>query len=255
VSYNTEIHRHRISTTIPNTLKLETHMKIGIIGTGTVGRAIASKLVELDYDVVMGTRNVSEKMASTAKDMYGNPPFNEWVVSNSKVKLVTFAEAAAFGEIIVNATNGSNSVKALIQSGAKNLAGKVLIDIANPLDFSNGMPPSLISGLNNTNSLAEEIQKTFPDIMVVKTLNTMTATLMVNPNILGNGDHINFISGNSTDAKSKVEKILHQFGWKTENIMDLGDITAARATESILPIWVRIMGVTKTGLFNFKLVK
>ncbi len=230
-------------------------MKIGIIGTGTVGRAIASKLVELDYEVMMGTRNVSEKMASTAKDVYGNPPFNEWIKTNTKVKLVTFAEAATFGEMIINATVGSNSVKALIQSGSKNLAGKVLIDIANPLDFSNGMPPSLIPGLNNTNSLAEEIQKTFPDIMVVKTLNTMAAALMVDPKLIGNGDHINFICGNSTDAKSKVEKILHQFGWTTENIMDLGDITGARATESLLPIWVRIMGVTKTELFNFKVVK
>jgi hypothetical protein len=230
-------------------------MKIAIIGTGTVGRAIASKLVELDYDVMMGTRNVSEKLASNATDMYGNPPLNEWIKTNSNVKLVTFSEAAAFGEIIVNATNGSNSVKALIQSGAKNLAGKVLIDIANPLDFSNGMPPSLISGLNNTNSLAEEIQKTFPDVKVVKTLNTMTAALMINPNMTGNGDHVNFICGNSADAKSKVEKILNQFGWKTENIVDLGDITGARATESILPIWVRLMGVLKTPFFNFKLVK
>lgn len=230
-------------------------MKIGIIGTGTVGRAIASKLVELDYEVMMGTRNVSEKMASTAKDVYGNPPFNEWIKTNTKVKLVTFAEAATFGEMIINATVGSNSVKALIQSGSKNLAGKVLIDIANPLDFSNGMPPSLIPGLNNTNSLAEEIQKTFPDIMVVKTLNTMAAALMVDPKLIGNGDHLNFICGNSTDAKGKVEKILHQFGWTTENIMDLGDITGARATESLLPIWVRIMSMTKTEFFNFKVVK
>lgn len=230
-------------------------MKIGIIGTGTVGRAIASKLAELDYDVMMGTRNVSEKLASDASDMYGNPPLNEWIKSNNKVKLVTFAEAASFGEIIVNATNGSNSVKALIQSGAKNLAGKVLIDIANPLDFSNGMPPSLISGLHNTNSLAEEIQKTFPDVKVVKTLNTMTAALMINPNMLGNGDHVNFICGNSTDAKAKVEKILNQFGWKTESIMDLGDITAARASESILLIWVRMLGVMKMPFFNIKVVK
>lgn len=230
-------------------------MKIAIIGTGTVGRSLASKLVELDYDVVMGTRNVAEKLASTAKDMYGNPPFNEWIKTNSKIRLVTFAEAAAFGELIINATNGSNSVKALILSGGKNLSGKTLIDIANPLDFSNGMPPSLLSGLNNTNSLAEEIQRTFPDVLVVKTLNTMTAELMVNPNMLGGGDHVNFICGNSTEAKSKVEKILNQFGWNSENIMDLGDITAARATESILPIWVRIMGVSKTGMFNFKVVK
>ena len=230
-------------------------MKIAIIGTGTVGRTLASKLVELNHDVTIGTRNVVDKLTSTAKDNYGNPSFVEWHKANSKIKLGTFADSASFGEIVINATNGSNSVTALIQSGTKNLTAKVLIDVANPLDFSNGMPPSLLPGLNNTNSLGEEIQKTFPDTLVVKTLNTMWCGLMVNPKLIGNGDHINFISGNNQDAKIKVRKLLHQFGWTDENIIDLGDITAARATESLLPIWLRVMGVTKSGAFNFKLVK
>jgi hypothetical protein len=230
-------------------------MKIAIIGTGTVGRTLASKLVELNHDVTIGTRNVVDKLTSTAKDNYGNPSFVEWHKANSKIKLGTFADSASFGEIVINATNGSNSVTALIQSGTKNLTAKVLIDVANPLDFSNGMPPSLLPGLNNTNSLGEEIQKTFPDTLVVKTLNTMWCGLMVNPKLIGNGDHINFISGNNEEAKIKVRKLLHQFGWTDENIVDLGDITAARATESLLPIWLRIMGVTKSGAFNFKLVK
>jgi len=229
-------------------------MKIAIIGTGTVGRTLASKLVELNHDVTIGTRNVVDKLTSTAKDNYGNPSFVEWHKANSKIKLGTFADSASFGEIVINATNGSNSVTALIQSGTKNLTAKVLIDVANPLDFSNGMPPSLLPGLNNTNSLGEEIQKTFPDTLVVKTLNTMWCGLMVNPKLIGNGDHINFISGNNEEAKIKVRKLLHQFGWTDENIVDLGDITAARATESLLPIWLRIMGVTKSGAFNFKLV-
>lgn len=230
-------------------------MKIAIIGTGIVGKTIASKLVELNHDVMMGTRNVSDKLASTATDNYGNPPFGEWIKTNSKVKLGSFAEAAAFGELVVNATNGSNSLTALILAGTKNLAGKVLIDIANPLDFSNGMPPSLLPGLNNTNSLAEEIQKTFPDTMVIKTLNTMWCGLMVNPNLVGNGDHINFISGNNSEAKNKVIKLLNQFGWLDKNILDIGDITGARATESLLPIWLKVMGVTKNGAFNFRLVR
>lgn len=230
-------------------------MKIGVIGTGVVGQIIASKLLELNHDVVIGTRNVSEKLTNKTKEKNGNPPFSEWLAKHTKARLETFAEAAAFGEIIINASNGSNSVKALILAGAKNLRGKVLIDVANPLDFSNGMPPSLIPGLNNTNSLAEEIQKTFPEVQVVKTLNTMWAGLMVNPDLVGNGDHINFICGNSSQAKSKVQKLLNQFGWKNENIMDLGDITGARATESVLPIWVRIMGATKNGVFNFKIVR
>ena len=230
-------------------------MKIAIIGTGIVGKTIASKLVELNHDVMMGTRNVSDKLASTQTDNYGNPPFGEWIKTNSKVKLGSFAEAAAFGELVVNATNGSNSLTALILAGTKNLAGKVLIDIANPLDFSNGMPPSLLPGLNNTNSLAEEIQKTFPDTMVIKTLNTMWCGLMVNPNLVGNGDHINFISGNNSEAKNKVIKLLNQFGWLDKNILDIGDITGARATESLLPIWLKVMGVTKNGAFNFRLVQ
>lgn len=230
-------------------------MKIAIIGTGIVGKTIASKLVELNHDVMMGTRNVSDKLASTQTDNYGNPPFGEWIKTNSKVKLGSFAEAAAFGELVVNATNGSNSITALILAGTKNLAGKVLIDIANPLDFSNGMPPSLLPGLNNTNSLAEEIQRTFPDTMVIKTLNTMWCGLMVNPNLVGNGDHINFISGNNSEAKNKVIKLLNQFGWLDKNILDIGDITGARATESLLPIWLKVMGVTKNGAFNFRLVR
>jgi predicted dinucleotide-binding enzyme len=230
-------------------------MKIGIIGTGAVGKTIASKLLELNHGVMMGTRNVSDKIKSTAKDIYGNPPFNEWLKTNNKVKLGSFAEAAAFGDLIINATNGGNSVTALINAGAKNLAGKVLVDIANPLDFSSGMPPTLLAGLNNTNSLGEEIQKTFPDTMVVKTLNTMWCGLMINPNLVGKGDHINFISGNNPEAKTKVKKLLNQFGWLDENIFDIGDITGARATESLLPIWLKVMGVTKNGAFNFKLVR
>ena len=230
-------------------------MKIGIIGTGAVGKTIASKLVELDHDVMMGTRNVSDKVTSTAQDLYGNPPFNEWFKTNNKVKLGTFGEAAAFGDVVINATNGANSVIALINAGSKNLAGKVLIDVANPLDFSKGMPPTLLPGLNNTNSLGEEIQKTFPDALVVKTLNTMWCGLMINPDMVGNGDHVNFISGNNTEAKAKVKELLNQFGWADENIVDIGDITGARATESLLPIWLKVMNVTKSGAFNFKLVK
>lgn len=230
-------------------------MKISIIGTGAVGQTIASRLTELHHDVIIGTRNVSEKLASSQKDGYGNPPFREWHKANSSIKLGTFAEAAAFGEIVVNATNGGSSLAALKLADPKNLAGKVLIDISNPLDFSKGMPPSLLPGLNNTNSLGEEIQKTFPKARVVKTLNTMWCGLMVNPNLIGGGDHINYISGNDDEAKLKVKKLLNEFGWRDENLLDLGDISGARATESLLPIWLRVMGVTQSAAFNFRLVK
>jgi predicted dinucleotide-binding enzyme len=230
-------------------------MKISIIGTGTVGKTLASKLIDIGHEVIMGTRNVSDKLASTAKDGYGNPPFSEWYKADSKVKLDTFAKSASFGEIVINATHGGNSIEALVLAGAKNLAGKILIDVSNPLDFSKGIPPSLIPELSNTNSLGEEIQKTFQYTLVVKTLNTMWCGLMVNPGMIGGGDHINYISGNDIAAKKKVRNLLIQLGWRDENIIDLGDISAARATESVLPIWLRVMGVTGNGAFNFRLVR
>jgi 8-hydroxy-5-deazaflavin:NADPH oxidoreductase len=230
-------------------------MKIAIIGTGTVGQVLAAKLVELGHEVLIGTRNVSEKLANTSKDSYGNPPFVEWHKANSKVKLLTFSDAASAGEIIINATHGGNSISALKLAGAKNLAGKLLIDIANPLDFSKGMPPSLLPELSNTNSLGEEIQKTFPLALVVKTLNTMWCGLMVNPGMVGGGDHVNYLAGNDIAAKGKVKLLLNQFGWKDENIIDLGDISGARASESVLLIWLRVMGVLQGSAFNFKIVR
>lgn len=230
-------------------------MKIAIIGTGAVGQTLAVKLVSLGHEVLMGTRNVTEKSQSIVKDSYGNPSFRDWHKKNSKIKLVTFADAAASGEIIVNATHGGHSVGALKMADEKNLEKKIIVDISNPLDFSKGMPPGLLQELSNTNSLGEEIQKTFPRAKVVKTLNTMWCGLMVNPGLIGNGDHINFISGNDEGAKSTVKALLIQLGWKDENIIDLGDITAARATESLLPIWLRVMGVRQSAVFNFNIVR
>lgn len=229
-------------------------MKIAIIGTGTVGQTFASKLISLGHDVMMGTRNVAEKLASTAKDGYGNPPFSEWHNANKNIKLGTFAEAAVFGEIVLNVTQGGNSINALKAAGANNLSGKILIDIANPLDFSKGMPPSLIPELSNTNSLGEEIQKAFPEAKVVKTLNTMWCGLMVNPGMINGGNHTNFICGNDSGAKAKVKTLLNEFGWKNENTLDLGDITCARGTEAVLPIWLRVWSATQNGAFNFKII-
>lgn len=229
-------------------------MKIAIIGTGSVGQTFATKLTSLGHEVMIGTRNVKEKLAITAKDGMGNPPFSEWHAANKNIKLGTFAEAAAFGEIILNVTQGGNSINALKLADAKNLKGKVLIDVANPLDFSKGMPPSLLPELSNTNSLGEEIQKTFPETKVVKTLNTMWAGLMVNPNMIGGGDHTVFICGNDADAKAKVKLLLNEFGWKNNNILDLGDISSARGTEAVLPVWLRIWAATQNGAFNIKIV-
>jgi 8-hydroxy-5-deazaflavin:NADPH oxidoreductase len=227
---------------------------IGILGTGIVGQTLASKFIKLGYDVMLGTRYVSERLAGTEKDGYGNPPFSEWYALNKSIRLGTFKESAIFGEIILNATQGANSINALKLADAKNLSGKILIDVSNPLDFSRGMPPNLIPELSNTNSLGEEIQKTFPGLRVVKTLNTMWCGLMVNPGMINKGDHNVFMCGNDSDAKVKVKQILKSFGWTTKNIIDLGDISSARGTEMYLPFWLSVSGTKKSGAFNIKIV-
>lgn len=230
-------------------------MKISVLGTGVVGQTLSAKLVELGHDVMMGTRDVQDKLMEGGNDRYGNPPVRDWLKSNENVKLVTFAESAGYGELVINATNGANSLNALDLATEENLAGKVILDLSNPLDFSGGMPPALIDGLNNTNSLGEEIQKEFPAAKVVKTFNTMWCGLMVNPQMIGGGNHVNYISGNDNDAKTTVVSLIKEFGWRDDNIIDLGDITASRAQESVLLIWVRLMGTLNTGAFNFAIVK
>ncbi|MCB8995122.1 MAG: NAD(P)-binding domain-containing protein [Bacteroidales bacterium] len=230
-------------------------MKISIIGTGNVGQTLAASLADLGHEVIIGTRDVSKKLAEVDKDASGNPPFADWHKAYSKVKLDTFPNAASFGEIVINAVHGGSSLDALKMAGASNLKGKILIDIANPLDFSKGMPPSLIPQLSNTWSLGEEIQKTFPETRVVKTLNTMWCGLMVNPALIGGGNHLNYLAGNDATAKEKVIELLQEFGWRKENLIDLGDITGARASESVLLIWVRLWGVLPHGPFNFNIVR
>lgn len=226
--------------------------KIAILGTGTVGRTFAERLTGLGYDVMIGTRNVSEKLSAPGKDGAKNA-FAAWHENNSKVKPGTFAEAAAFGEMILNVTQGGVAVDVLKLATAKNLEGKILIDITNPLDFSKGMPPGLIPELSNFNSLGEEIQKTFPGTKVVKTLNTMWCGLMVNPALI-KGDHVNYICGNDEAAKTTVKTFLKELGWKDGNILDLGDLSSARGTEAVLPVWLRIYGAKKNGAFNFNIV-
>ena len=226
-------------------------MNIGILGTGIVGRTLAIKLVELGHPVVIGTRDPDQTLAQAEPDRMGNPPFNTWLKQNNQVVLGTFTVAAAHGEVVVNATNGSGTLDALRAAGEANLDGKILIDISNPLDFSKGMPPSLF--ISNTDSLAEEIQRTFPTLKVVKTLNTMNALIMVNPRQLKDGSHSVFVSGDDPAAKEKVSELLRTFGW--EDIIDLGDITSARGMEMYLPLWLRLWGALGTGQLNIKVVR
>lgn len=226
-------------------------MKIAVLGTGVVGQIISEKLTALGHEVMIGTRDVGSTLSRASKDNFGRPSFREWQKQFSSVKLGTFAEAAAFGEFIVNATNGIGTLPALEAAGSKNLAGKVLLDISNPLDFSKGMPPTLF--ISNTDSLGEQIQKNYPEARVVKSLNTMTVFVMVNPGLLPE-DHNVFLSGNDNEAKAKVKEVLRSFGWKDKDMIDMGDISSSRGVEQMLPIWLRLWGALQNPLFNFKIV-
>jgi 8-hydroxy-5-deazaflavin:NADPH oxidoreductase len=216
-------------------------MKIAILGTGTVGSTIGAKLIELGHNVMMGSRTANNEKAVSFVSKH-----------NGKASCGTFTEAAAFGEMIFNCTSGGGSIEALKIAGEQNLNGKTILDLANPLDFSKGMPPTL--SLVNTTSLGEEIQKMFPSAKVVKALNTMWCGLMVNPGMINGGDHHTFVCGNDASAKEGVKEILKSFGWSEKNILDLGDITKARATEMYLPFWLSIYGATNSGAFNVKIV-
>ena len=226
-------------------------MKIAVLGTGTVGPAIAAAFADLGHDVVIGTRDPQATLARTEPGAMGGAPFAAWHAAHGGIDVVTFADAAGRADVVVNATNGAGSLEALTDAGAENLNGKVLMDVANALDLSHGFPPSL--NPVNTDSLGEQIQRAFPEARVVKTLNTMTASVMVDPVSVAGGDHSVFVSGNDADAKEIVSGLLRGFGHR--DIIDLGDITTARGAEMILPIWLRIWGALGTGAFNFKIAR
>jgi len=214
-------------------------VRIGILGTGVVGQTIGGKLVSLGHDVKLGSRTATNEKAA------------KWVdQQRSRASQGTFADAASFGEIVFNCTSGMVSLEALKAAGAANLAGKVLVDVSNPLDFSHGMPPTL--SVCNSDSIGEQIQRTFPDAKVVKTLNTINTAVMVDPSLVP-GDHDVFVGGNDADAKLRVTELLRSFGWRT--IIDLGDISSARGTEMLLPIWLRLMGTFKGPTFNFHIAR
>jgi predicted dinucleotide-binding enzyme len=225
-------------------------VKIAVLGTGMVGQALATRLSGLAHAVTVGTRDPQATLTRTEPDSMGNPPYSAWAAEHPDVRLATFADAAASAELIINATSGFGAMPALEQAGADNLAGKVLIDISNPLDFSNGFPPSLF--VKDTDSLGEQIQRAFPEARVVKALNTLTANLMVNPKELGAASTI-FMAGNDAAAKASVTELLQSFGHS--DVIDLGDISGSRGTEMLLPVWLRLMGTLGTANFNFSIVR
>jgi 8-hydroxy-5-deazaflavin:NADPH oxidoreductase len=201
-------------------------MRVGVLGTGIVGRTIAGKLRDLGHDVLVGSRTAGEAA-------------------------VPFSEAAAHGELVFNCTAGTASLEALRAAGNENLAGKTLVDVSNPLDFSQGMPPRL--SVCNDDSIGEQIQREIPAARVVKALNTVNAAVMVDPALVP-GEHDLFVCGNDEDAKAEVVELLQSFGWPVERIVDLGDITGARAQEMYLPLWLRLMGLGGPR-FNIKVFR
>jgi len=206
-------------------------MKFGILGTGMVGEAIGSKLVGLGHEVTMGSRDAD------------NPKGLAWVErAGPRAHSGTFEDAAWFGEVVFNCTRGAASLDALRAAGEGNLAGKVLIDIANviPMDRTAAL------------SLGEQIQAAFPSAKVVKTLNTVTADVMVDP-ITVAGAHTVFVSGNDVGAKESVRALLRSFGW--QDIVDLGDISTAQATEAYLALWLALWKVLGSDEFNVQVVR
>ncbi len=220
-------------------------MKIGIIGSGVVGQTLGTRWIGQGHEVVIGTRDPSKL---DDKKMLG-ATLREWLAQTEKRgKVVTFQEAAQHGEILVNATSGTVSVAALRLAGADKVGGKVLVEVANELDASKGMPPRALAGQDRC--LAEKIQAEFPNLKVVKTLNTISAPVMVNPQGLAGGDHTVFVSGNDAGAKRQVADLLKGFGWT--DILDLGDISTARGPEMYMAMWLRLWGATGTANVNVK---
>ncbi|MEM9603130.1 MAG: NAD(P)-binding domain-containing protein [Pseudomonadota bacterium] len=213
-------------------------MKIAVLGTGMVGHALATRCAGLGHTVMMGARvrdNVhAARWAQTHESQSG-----------------TFADAAAFGDLVVFATLGSATLEAAALAGAKALAGKVVLDVSNPLDFSNGFPPSLLSEHANTTSAGEALQAALPQSRVVKALNTMNCDVMVDPTRIP-GDHDVFLCGNDTDAKTDVTTLLSQFGWAAP--IDLGPIEASRGLEGLMLFWLRLYGVIGHTDFNYNIV-
>jgi len=207
-----------------------------------VGNSLGTKLVEGGHSVFLGSRSAASEAGQA------------WLRSvEGRGQIGTFAEAAAFGEVVTDATNGANTLTALRLAGAENLRGKILIQAANPLDVSKGFPPTMT--VCDTDSLAEQTQREFPEARVVKALNTINCAVMVNPGLLAE-DHDLIICGNEAAAKAEVTKWLGEwFGWKAERVIDLGDIAQARGTEMYLALWTRLWGALGTPHFNLRIVR
>jgi hypothetical protein len=214
-------------------------VRIGVLGTGVVGRTLGAALVERGHEVRMGSRAVPHEAAESWSSETGE-----------RASTGTFSDAAAFGELVVNATAGVHSV-AVLSALADELDGKVVVDVANPLDFSGGFPPRL--SVAGDDSLAEQIQRALPRTRVVKTLNTVTASVMVSPGSLAEPTDL-LLAGDDAEAKAVVTELLGDLGWTSQRLRDLGGLSMARGTEMYLMLWVSLMGAMGTPQFNVRIV-
>jgi predicted dinucleotide-binding enzyme len=226
-------------------------VKISVMGTGMVGRALAGRLAEVGHEVVVGTRDPAATMARTGVDAMGAGPYAQWQAAHTAVGLVPAAEAGAGAELLVNATSGLASVEALRGAGLADRPGLVVMDVANALEFDGGAPRLAVAG---TDSVGERIQRAFPDARVVKTLHTMNCEVMVHPDRVP-GDHVVFVAGEDAAAKATVSGLLADLGWEPANVVDLGGIGTARSTEMVMPLWLTLMGVLGTSDFNFAIAR
>jgi 8-hydroxy-5-deazaflavin:NADPH oxidoreductase len=225
-------------------------MKIAVLGTGPVGQALSGRLADLDHHVTVGTRDPDATRARTGPAGAGPPDFATWHAAHPTVDLATFPEAAADADLVVLAGNGAAAADMLAAVGADRLDGAVVLDVSNPLDFSDGFPPSLF--VKDTDSLAERLQRAFPRARVVKALNTLNASLMVDPASLGSSSTV-FVSGDDPAAKATVVAVLESFGH--DDVIDLGALETARGAEMLLPLWLRLMQALGTPHFNIKVVR
>ena len=211
-------------------------MKIGVLGTGEVGRTLATGFFSAGHEVMMAGRTEEKARA--------------WANEHNGAQAGTYTEAAGFGELVVLSVNGAVAVDVLMLVSGE-VGGKVVIDTTNPLSFPEDKPMELL--VANTDSIAEQLQQAVSAARVVKALNMMNSRVMVNPERLA-GDHVACIAGNDREAREVVRSLLETaFGWKT--ILDLGDITAARGMESWMHLWLKLWGALGTAQFNIGIVR
>ena len=212
--------------------------RVGVLGTGEVGRRLAEGFRSRGHDVMVGSR-VPDK-----------PELVEWLSGpGTGIAAGTFAEAAAYGELVVLAVLGDAAETAIADAGRANFAGKVVIDATNPLDFSAGFPPKL--SITGEDSLGERVQRALPDAKVVKAFNTISNAYFVDPSF-SEGRPTMLIAGDDEDAKRTVGDLLADFGWPDP--IDIGGIEGSRELEAICIAWVKIGGRRGAWDHAFKLL-